>query len=288
MAVRFTGGTPIALIRSVFTGRITMKLSKTLPRATLLVVSGAAIALGCAKSPHQIEPARTAGASAEERDKIVKAEREVDEARAALTRVKEERAKAERFKNIVVEERSAAESQLEAARQNVELVRGTEEDAMARQYPEQPSEAEAQDGTDRSTAAADVRDSFQLRLEAARAKEAFATALVDLWEKQEDVAEATVAHRESAVELTRYEVAAEAGTAKDLNRMDFVEAEARAREDVEMKQLQVTHAETRVKDLRTEWEQAREKAMESSGGQIISDAPPPADLGSTQEERQQR
>jgi hypothetical protein len=66
-----------------------------------------------------------------------------------------------------------------------------------------------------------VLDSVQLRLDAARAKEAFATALVDLWDKQEDVAEATVAHRESAVELTRYEVAAEAGTAKDLNRMDF-------------------------------------------------------------------
>jgi hypothetical protein len=248
--------------------------------SVLVLTSAAAIAFGCTKAPH-VEEARTARATPHERQQLVEADRQVSAAQAELAHARDELRKAEQFKDVVEQERAAAENQLEAARRNVELVRGTEEQAMEKSYPEQ-RQGQPQAGQAAASGAMEARDAAQLQLDASRAKEDYATALVDLGEKRADAAEAKVAHAESLREIAKYDAAEHAGKAADLDRQEFTNAEVKAREDLEAKQLQVKQAEGRVKTAQDNWTKAKQAAEKSPVQSPTSGAPAPEEAGGGQ------
>lgn len=205
----------------------------------------------CSKQP-KVEDASMARISNAGQQKVFDAERRVDVAVANLNAAQAGVREAKQFRDIASDELSAAKSQSDAAKNAMELGRQTRDSAMA-------------------TMAERTRDSADARVRAAQAKEAFANSLVELREKKRDVAKARVSLAEAQRELIKFDVAQSAGTARNLSRNDFVNAELKASQEVQTTEALAKQAEERTNQLRQAWSEAKRNVK----GQQYRDVAPP-------------
>lgn len=186
------------------------------------------------------------------RQKVFDAERRVDVAVANLNAAEAGVREAKQFRDITSDELSAAKSQSDAAKNAMELGRQSRDSAMA-------------------TMAERTHESADTRVRAAQAKAAFADSLVDLREKKRDAAKARLSHAEAHRELMKFEAAQAAGTAKDLSRNDFANAELKASQEVQTAETLAKQAEERTNQRRRAWFEARKNVK---GEQYRDIAPP--------------
>lgn len=226
--------------------------SKTISQGAMLSIVAASTAMwACSRQP-KVEDASVARLSNAGRQKVFDAERRVDVAVANLNAAEAGIREAKQFRDIASDELSAAKSQAEAAANAVELGRQTRDSAMA-------------------TMAEQTHGSADTKLRAAQAKEAFADSLVELREKKRDAAKAHVSLATAQRELAKFDAAQAAGTAKNLSRNDFVNAEMKARQEVETAEAQAKQTEERTNQLRHAWREAKRNVK----GPAYPDVAPP-------------
>ncbi len=215
-----------------------------------LVVATAA--MGACNQQPRVEDASMVRISNAERQKVFDAERRVDVANANLNSAEAGVREAKEFRDIASKELSAAKSQSSSAKDAMELGRLTRDSNMA-------------------SLAERTHESADTRVRAARAKEAYADALVELREKKRDAAKAHVSLAEAQRELIKFDAAQVAGTVKKQSRNDFANAEMKASQEVQTAEALAQQAEEREKQRRQAWDEARRSVK---GTQYQDVAPP--------------
>jgi hypothetical protein len=205
-----------------------------LPLAALVAL------IGCATQSAHVDEAKVARLPTDERAQLVEQERAVDAAQSNLNAAKAAQHDAEDFKTIAAGERSAAEEQAQAEHKAVEV---------AQRKPDQPGLGSAQK----------TEVTASQRLEAAQAKELYASKLGELRDAQVSEAQASLNEAQAKLELAKLDRLAAHGQASDLNRDTF----ARAVADTRSKTMQA-HSETEIrrataKSSRSNWVQVAEK-----------------------------
>jgi chromosome segregation ATPase len=190
-------------------------------------LAGGVAGCGAGSRTPEVDDARTARLPAEDRQALLEEQRDLDRVETNLDTIQVAVEEAEQFRSIVETEHQAAEQNLEAAREAVELA----ERAGDRQPDEEAREREQ------------IAEA-QVTLTEERSK--YAESLLELRQAQAQEVEAERALAKARLERVRFERLQAREMHEDLEAEDFMEAEQRALQDLEQARERVSTLESQV------------------------------------------